>query len=42
MVQQGIVLTGADADWFQVLLGVLLLSAVLANHTLHKRLLARA
>jgi simple sugar transport system permease protein len=38
MVQQGIVLTGTDADWFQVLLGVLLLVAVLANHSVRKRL----
>jgi len=42
MVQQGIVLTGVDADWFQVLLGLLLLGAVLANRTLQKRLLVRA
>ena len=39
MVQQGIVLTGVDADWFQVLLGALLLVAVLANHTMQARLL---
>ena len=39
MVQQGIVLTGVDADWFQVLLGALLLVAVLANHSLQTRLL---
>ena len=38
MVQQGIVLTGTAADWFQVLLGVLLLVAVLANHSFRKRL----
>ena len=38
MVQQGIVLTGVDADWFQVLLGALLLVAVLANHTMQARL----
>ena len=31
MVQQGIVLTGVDADWFQVILGGLLLIAVLFN-----------
>ena len=42
MVQQGIVLTGTDADWFQVLLGVLLLVAVLANHSVRKRLLGTA
>jgi simple sugar transport system permease protein len=39
MVQQGIVLTGADADWFQVFLGALLLIAVLTNQALHTRLL---
>ena len=39
MVQQGIVLTGVDADWFQVLLGALLLVAVLANHSVQTRLL---
>ena len=38
MVQQGIVLTGANADWFQVLLGSLLIAAVLTNHGLQKRL----
>ncbi|HUG42328.1 MAG TPA: ABC transporter permease [Longimicrobiales bacterium] len=31
MVRQGIVLTGVDADWFQVILGALLLLAVLFN-----------
>ena len=31
LVQQGIVLTGVDADWFQVILGGLLLVAVLFN-----------
>jgi simple sugar transport system permease protein len=31
MVRQGIVLTGIDADWFQVVLGVMLLAAVLFN-----------
>ena len=39
MVQQGIVLTGVDADWFQVLLGGLLLIAVLANQNVQTRLL---
>lgn len=39
MLQQGIVLTGASADWFQVLLGALLLVAVLVNHTFLIRLL---
>ncbi len=32
MVQQGIVLSGVDADWFQVFLGVMLVVAVLFNH----------
>ncbi|HSJ07304.1 MAG TPA: ABC transporter permease [Longimicrobiales bacterium] len=31
MVQQGIVITGADADWFQVFLGAMLIGAVLVN-----------
>ncbi len=31
MVQQGIVITGIDADWFQVVLGALLVAAVLFN-----------
>jgi simple sugar transport system permease protein len=31
MVQQGIVITGADADWFQVFLGAMLIGAVLIN-----------
>lgn len=30
-VQQGIVMTGVDADWFQVFLGVVLVAAVLVN-----------
>jgi simple sugar transport system permease protein len=32
MVQQGIVITGIDADWFQVFLGIMLVAAVLANN----------
>jgi simple sugar transport system permease protein len=32
MVRQGIVITGVDADWFQVVLGVMLLAAVLFNN----------
>lgn len=31
MVRQGIVITGVDADWFQVFLGAVLLAAVLFN-----------
>ena len=38
MLQQGIVLTGLDADWFQVMLGALLLIAVLSNRLVARRL----
>lgn len=38
MVQQGIVITGIDADWFQVFLGVMLLAAVLVNNAVRRRL----
>ena len=38
MVQQGIVITGIDADWFQVFLGIMLLSAVLANDYIRRRM----
>ena len=38
MVQQGIVITGADADWFQVFLGGMLVGAVLVNNWLRLRL----
>ena len=31
MVNQGIVFVGFDADWFQVFLGAMLLSAVMVN-----------
>ena len=41
MLQQGIVLTGLDADWFQVVLGVLLLAAVISNRFVARRLEAR-
>ncbi len=37
MVQQGIVMTGIDADWFQVVLGALLVLAVLSNNVLRAR-----
>lgn len=37
MVQQGIVITGVDADWFQVFLGFMLLAAVLANNVVRRR-----
>ena len=38
MVQQGIVITGVDADWFQVFLGAMLVSAVLVNSWLRRRM----
>jgi simple sugar transport system permease protein len=42
MVQQGIVITGADADWFQVFLGAMLIGAVLVNDWTRRRALAAA
>jgi simple sugar transport system permease protein len=39
MVQQGIVITGIDADWFQVFLGAVLLAAVLFNAWIRRRAL---
>ncbi len=41
MVQQGIVITGVDADWFQVFLGGMLVMAVLVNERI-RRLVAGA
>jgi len=38
MVQQGLVITGVDADWFQVFLGVMLLLAVIFNHFVRTRI----
>ena len=40
MVQQGIVITGIDADWFQVFLGIMLLVAVLSNNIVRRRVMA--
>jgi simple sugar transport system permease protein len=37
MVQQGIVITGVDADWFQVFLGAMLMLAVLLNNYIRRR-----
>src|SRR5690606_13504826 len=37
MVQQGIVYTGIDSDWFQVFLGAMLIVAVLVNNFIRKR-----
>ncbi|HUP19152.1 MAG TPA: ABC transporter permease [Gemmatimonadota bacterium] len=42
LVQQGIVITGVDADWFQVFLGVVLLAAALFNDRVRRRGLASA
>ena len=39
MVRQGIVFAGVDADWFQVFLGAMLLTAVLVNHWVRRRAL---
>jgi simple sugar transport system permease protein len=36
MVQQGIVIAGVDADWFQVFLGVMLVAAVLVNNVIRR------
>lgn len=38
MVQQGLVITGVEADWFQVFLGSMLLGAVLFNRHVRTRL----
>ncbi len=37
IVQQGIVFTGVDSDWFQVFLGGMLIVAVLVNNYIRKR-----
>lgn len=42
MVQQGIVITGVDADWFQVFLGAMLIAAVLVNDLMRRRALTAA
>jgi simple sugar transport system permease protein len=42
MVQQGIVITGVDADWFQVFLGVMLVAAVVFNEYVRRRVAERA
>jgi simple sugar transport system permease protein len=42
MVQQGIVITGVDADWFQVFLGAMLIAAVLVNDAMRRRALTAA
>jgi simple sugar transport system permease protein len=40
MVQQGIVISGIDADWFQVFLGMMLVIAVIANDYIRRRMVA--
>ncbi len=40
MVQQGIVILGVDADWFQVFLGAVLLAAVVFNEWVRRRALS--
>lgn len=42
MVQQGIVISGANADWFQVFLGAVLIAAVLVNDWLRRRAFSAA
>lgn len=37
MVQQGIIYTGVDSDWFMVFLGAMLIVAVLVNNYIRKR-----
>ena len=37
MVRQGIVITGVNADWFQVFLGAMLIVAVLVNNYIRKK-----
>jgi simple sugar transport system permease protein len=38
MVQQGIVFTGIDSDWFKLFLGSVLISAVLVNNFIRQRI----
>jgi simple sugar transport system permease protein len=37
MVQQGIVITGVDGDWFQVFLGGILVLAVIFNNFIRQQ-----
>jgi simple sugar transport system permease protein len=41
MVQQGIIITGVDGDWFQVFVGAILLGAVIFNNFIRSRAAAR-
>jgi simple sugar transport system permease protein len=41
MVQQGIVITGIDGDWYQVFIGAVLLAAVIFNNFVRRRAASR-
>jgi simple sugar transport system permease protein len=41
MVQQGIVVTGIDGDWYQVFIGAVLLAAVIFNNFVRRRAASR-
>ena len=41
MVQQGIVITGVEGDWFKVFIGAILLGAVIFNNFVRKKAAAR-
>jgi simple sugar transport system permease protein len=41
MVQQGIVITGIDGDWYQVFIGVVLLAAVIFNNFVRRKAVNR-
>ena len=41
IVKQGIIFSGADADWFQVFMGLMLVSAVLVNGAFRKKYASR-
>lgn len=41
MVQQGIIITGVDGDWFQVFVGVVLVIAVIFNNFVRQKAAAR-
>jgi simple sugar transport system permease protein len=41
MVQQGIVITGVDGDWYQVVLGAVLVVAVIFNNFIRRRAASR-
>jgi simple sugar transport system permease protein len=41
MVQQGIIITGVDGDWFKVFVGAILVLAVIFNNSLRQRAMKR-